>query len=823
MIEPIPTLENCLASLPRELRERSRCLRSQSFPGSGEFVLYWMRTAIRAAENPALEAAIGLANQLELPVFVYHGLSERYRFASDRHHTFVIQAAGDVQASLTKLGVAYSFFLERPGHRGEHLKTLARRSATVVTEDMPVDPLRRWTTVLSRAVPVPVLAVDTSCVVPMQLVPKSYERAFAYRDATRRLREERLGLLAKPLTPKVVASIPANLPFEPFDFSNGRIDEAVASCEIDHSIGPVPHTQGGSTAGYQRWDAFKKDKLVDYARLRNNPLVDGVSRMSAYLHYGMVSPMRLAREASEMDHAGAEKFLDELLIWREMAYVFCFHRAEHARVSALPAWAVATLDDHVSDRRSDLLCWEQLARGKTADQLWDAAQRSLLMQGELHNNVRMTWGKTLLNWTVDAKRALSMMTDLNHRYALDGRDPASLGGILWCLGQFDRPFSPERPIFGSVRDRSTEHHAKRLDPKIFLQKATRPLFDPIPRVAVVGAGLSGLTCARTLADHGCQVTVFEKSRGVGGRMSTRRADQELRFDHGAQYFTVRDSRFRRYVESWTQIGVVAPWSGQIVVLRDGEVIEEKKGLTRHVGVPGMNAICKHLAHELDVRFGTQVAPLERMEDEWRLTDDENRDLGRFDLAIVSAPAAQTSALLQAAPTLANAASRVTINGCWALMIAFPKTLELELDAAFVHDSPISWIARNSSKPQRDDASETWVVHATSDWSQENLGLEQREAGRRLFDEFWKATGLAPREPSFQVAHRWRYALPGNPLPKKCLADDHVRAFACGDWCGGPRVEGAFLSGMAVAGRVLGLLNELQTPIKNDHQVQKSLF
>ena len=149
------------------------------------------------------------------------------------------------------------------------------------------------------------------------------------------------------------------------------------------------------------------------------------------------------------------------------------------------------------------------------------------------------------------------MIDLNHRYALDGRDPASYGGILWCLGQFDRPFPPPRPILGTVRGRSTKEHARRLDPERYWQQTTRPLYTPRPRVAVIGAGISGLMCARTLLDHGIDVTVFEKGRGVGGRMATRRTDDGLQFDHGAQYFTVRDERFERYVDSWLQDGIVA--------------------------------------------------------------------------------------------------------------------------------------------------------------------------------------------------------------------------------------------------------------------------
>jgi len=182
---------------------------------------------------------------------------------------------------------------------------------------------------------------------------------------------------------------------------------------------------GGSAAGYARWQHFKLDGLKAYAKRRNDPLRDGTSRLSPYLHYGMVSPMRIAREAAASETAGAEKFLDELLVWRELAYNFCFFNHDLDSLAAVPDWARETLAEHESDLRPSSYSWETLARGKTGDRLWDAAQRSLLMQGELHNNVRMTWGKALLDWTPNAAAALSMMLDLNHRYALDGRDPAS--------------------------------------------------------------------------------------------------------------------------------------------------------------------------------------------------------------------------------------------------------------------------------------------------------------------------------------------------------------------------------------------------------------
>ncbi|MEM7314235.1 MAG: deoxyribodipyrimidine photo-lyase, partial [Planctomycetota bacterium] len=510
----MPELSQLINSLPVELGERAEVWSDGAC--DGPFVMYWMRTAVRADENPALEAAIALANELDLPIFVYHALSETYPYASDRHHTFILQGARDVQSQLAHRKIGYAFHLEREGHRGHHLKTLTDQAALVVTEDMPVQPLVHWMDRLRDATATPIVMIDTACILPMRQVGQSYTRAFKFRDATRRARAQRLASRLEPIQPKHDRYVP-KLPFEPVNLAESDLEALVAECQIDHSIAAVPHTVGGSSAGYARWDSFKENGLKRYAKTRNNALIDGVSRMSAYLHFGMVSPQRIAREAHERGGEGAEKYLDELLIWRELAYAFFNYQPDHEELTAVPDWAIESLKAHESDPRETIPSWETLARGRTGDQLWDAAQRSLLIHGELHNNVRMTWGKAFLSWTKNASDALRLMIDLNHRYALDGRDPASYGGLLWCLGQFDRPFEPHQPILGAVRPRPTREHAKRLDPQKYFRRCTRPLANPMPRIAIVGAGLSGVTCGRILSDHGFAVTIFEKSRGAGGR------------------------------------------------------------------------------------------------------------------------------------------------------------------------------------------------------------------------------------------------------------------------------------------------------------------
>ncbi|MEM9629388.1 MAG: FAD-dependent oxidoreductase [Pseudomonadota bacterium] len=794
----------CPLHLPEHLAERCRSLNHAEAVRGAEFILYWMRTACRARENPALDAALIASRAFDKPVLVYHALAETYPYASDRHHSFILEGAKDVQAAMAARGIGYAFHLERPGHRGHHLRSFAERACIVITEDMPVEPLRGWTERLAEVVAAPVLALDTACIVPMALTRRAYDRAFAFRKATERLRADRVMLPWDDVEPAHPAYLPDDLPFEPLDLQAASIPGLVAVCAIDHTVGPVPHTRGGSLAGYQRWVTFRDRRLKRYARDRNDALrPDAVSRMSAYLHYGQVSPFRLAREAAEVGGDGAAKFLDELLVWRELSYAWCFHRHDHDQTTALPTWAIESLVEHQADPRPDLFSWETLARGRTGEPLWDAAQASLLIHGELHNNLRMTWGKALLNWTESLEDCWQKLVDLNHRYALDGRDPNSYGGLMWCLGLFDRPFEPPNAITGRVRQRPLNGHARRLDVDAYTQWTTRPALAKPPKVGVIGAGLAGLTCARILQDHGLDVTLFDKGRAPGGRMSRRRAEP-FAFDHGAQFFTVRDPVLRRYVESWRGDGVVDIWEGRAVTIEAGRIEPAAIGNERYVGVPGMNALAKHLATDLDFHTGIEVKTLTRDDAGWHIGSPHLADAVTVDLVVLAIPPTQAAALLNSASQseLAQRLGDVGMSPCWAGMLGFDQPLDLPFDAARVTGSPISWLARNNSKPGRDGA-ESWVLHASPDWTDANLEADAEDILTNLRDAFAEITGVATR-PSYGTAHRWRYALAHRPLGEACLFDAHQALGICSDWCLAGRVEAAFQSGAALAGRILAI-------------------
>jgi predicted NAD/FAD-dependent oxidoreductase len=321
-----------------------------------------------------------------------------------------------------------------------------------------------------------------------------------------------------------------------------------------------------------------------------------------------------------------------------------------------------------------------------------------------------------------------------------------------------------------------------------------------PTVAIVGAGMAGLACAAQLRAAGVSVSVFDKGRRPGGRMSTRGVDDKLSFDHGCQFFSANDPSFDQQVKSWIEAGVVSAWRGTVVELGRGRITQKATARTRYAGLPEMSAVCSHLATGIDVRSGVDVNEVRRIDNKWHLLRDTGASLGQFDALIVATPPAQAEKLMTHSPSLLVAARGVRMSSCWTVMLAFEERVGSSFDGAVVHNSPLSWIARNSSRAGRIDTTDCWVGQSSAEWSTERRGASRDAIVAELADEFCKLVGISAK-PDYLAGHRWKYAIPTTPLDKDCLFDDMLNVGLCGDWCLGNRVEAAWLSGTAAAKRL----------------------
>jgi deoxyribodipyrimidine photo-lyase len=432
----------------------------------GKSVVYWMQRAQRGIDNPALDLAIAIGNELKLPVIVFFSAISNFPNANLRHYVFLNQGLPDIEEDLAERNV--SFVVRRPP--GNQLDALLREvdAAVVVGDENPCREPERWRKVLAHRLYLPFLTVDADVVVPSKLFPK---HQYALHIMKKRLDAE----LPKYLIPlaKTKAKYEWKRPasFQSFDV---REDVTKGWKNFDRSVLPVDTFTGGTHAALKRMKDFIGNHLHAYASKRNHPEFDGTSRLSPYLHFGHISPLtialaaRKAVEEGKITKAACDSFLNELIGWREISVNFVKYVPDYDSLQCAPDWAQKTLKEHARDKRDPQYSLEDLEQAKTYDELWNAAQIQMVKYGWMHNYLRMYWAKKILEWSPNPARAYEYAVILNDKYELDGRDPNGYQGIAWAIaGVHDRPWF-DRPIFGTIRYMSGASTGKKFDSQRYI-------------------------------------------------------------------------------------------------------------------------------------------------------------------------------------------------------------------------------------------------------------------------------------------------------------------------------------------------------------------
>ncbi|MEZ5428270.1 MAG: deoxyribodipyrimidine photo-lyase [Pyrinomonadaceae bacterium] len=453
----------------KQIGERVRLLNDKPENKKARYVLYWMQMYKRAHHNHALKFAIEMANERGLPLLVYEGLKFYYPWASDRLHTFILEGVAEKRQEFERLGMTYVFYLQKDENSPKQtVKRIARDAALLVTDDFPCFIIPGHNAAIARKASIPVYAVDSNGIIPMSRFDKEEYAAYTIRPKIKKILDDYLVPFEEVGIKNKNAGIEVECPDTEVNSEN--IARLVGECDIDHSVAPSPIYHGGTKNGRRRLRHFIEKILPGYDKSRNKPELDGSSRLSSYLHFGFLSPLEIALAAKETDAPRDSKdaFLEELIVRRELSYNFTLHNENYETLRSLPDWVQQTMRDHVRDERQKIYSLEELQAGETGDELWNAAQREMLLTGEMHNYVRMLWGKLVIGWTRNYEEAFAILEHLNNKYCLDGRNPNSYAGILWCFGKHDRPWM-ERPVFGKMRYMTSGSTGKKFDSKKYIE------------------------------------------------------------------------------------------------------------------------------------------------------------------------------------------------------------------------------------------------------------------------------------------------------------------------------------------------------------------
>ena len=399
---------------------------------------YWMQASCRVNYNHALEYAIEQANKQDKPLIVYFGLYNDFPDANLRHYSFLVEGLQEVKQSLEELNIQL-FVLNQSPEVGA--VEIAENASLMITDRGYLDIQRKWREQAAFKIKCRMVQVESDVIVPVETASPKEEYAAA---TIRRKINAQLDKFLKP--------IKAGKPVKKSEINHDCVNlhKIINKLDIDRSVEEAPNFQGGTNTAIKELESFIDSKLDRFADLRNNPSKEYLSNMSPYLHFGQISPVYIALKILKSDSPGADSYLEELIIRRELSVNFSYYNPNYQSIDCLPDWALKTLKEHENDQRPYIYSLEELENANTHDPYWNAAQKEMVHTGKMHGYMRMYWGKKILEWVETPQEAYQIALQLNNKYELDGRDPNGYTGVAWCFGKHDRAWK-ERKVFGKVR------------------------------------------------------------------------------------------------------------------------------------------------------------------------------------------------------------------------------------------------------------------------------------------------------------------------------------------------------------------------------------
>lgn len=448
------------------LKERIKKYKYNSRRKSGDYILYWVKQSFRTQDNYALNFAKYLSQEYQKPLLVCYQLENDYPYASDRFYKFILESCASFAKDLKDENLELILFIQKNKADDIEINNLFENAHSVITDEIPLKYHKDKNAEVLENIKANFFTVDNHCLVPMSLI-KNTDQTKIFRRQHTPLREKFANIELNSFK-YIFKEFEFDNQIDPLKLNASKITKIITECQIDHSVKGSDYFIGSRKTAIKKLEYSLKEIIPKYPNIRNNPsLKDSTTKLSPCIHFGLISVREIYLKVIDLDISSfvRYKFFDQLLTWREFFFHLCKNFEDEQDYGIIPEGAKETLEKHKDDKREIIYNDNDLMNYKTYDEIWNLAQKQYTEDGWMHNNLRMYWGKKVIEWKETPQIAWETIIMLNDKLSLDGQDPATYGSILWCFGR-GAGMAAEKPIYGKVGRKSDRLIRKRLGMEI---------------------------------------------------------------------------------------------------------------------------------------------------------------------------------------------------------------------------------------------------------------------------------------------------------------------------------------------------------------------